>query len=337
MATLLPLSVLFPVRNGASVVEKALASLARQTFPDFEVIVVDDGSTDGTAELVRAMAREDPRIRLFSQEARGIVPALEYARAKAEGFYLARMDADDGAFATRFERQMELIRSDRRIGLCGGAVVYFPREMLRDGALRYEGWINSLTTHEAMVGDLFVECPIPHPTFLLRADMVDLVGGYRALGWPEDYDLVLRLWEGGARFAKVPEVVLRWREGEDRLSRTHPDYSAEAFRRCKVHFLSRTLLGGSRGVVVWGAGPVGKAFARELLVQDGRLRAFVDLDPRKVGQRIHGVRVLRPEEALSLDDAYSVAAVAKAGGREEIRGTLQQAGKKEIRDFVAVA
>jgi glycosyltransferase involved in cell wall biosynthesis len=337
MTTNPPLSVLLPVRNGESVVGGALESLARQTFPDFEVIVVDDGSTDGTAEVVRSMARHDSRIRYFAQGAQGIVPALEYARNLAKGSYLARMDADDGAFAIRFERQMELIRSDSRIGLCGGGIVYFPREIVRDGAVRYERWINGLTTHQAVVGDIFVECPIPHPTFLLRAEMVELVGGYRVMGWPEDYDLILRLWEGGARFAKVPEVVLRWREREDRLSRVHPDYSASAFRRCKVHFLSRTLLRGGKGVVVWGAGPVGKAFARELLAQGGILRAFVDLDPRKVGQNVHGVRVLRPDQALSLEGAFSVAAVAKDGGREEIRATLREAGKKEIRDFVAVA
>jgi hypothetical protein len=283
------------------------------------------------------MAGQDPRISLFTREARGIVPALEFARVKATGTYLARMDADDGSFATRFQRQMELIQSDRRIALCGGGIAYFPREAVRDGALRYERWINSLSTHDAMVGDIFVECPIPHPTFLLRADMAELVGGYRAMGWPEDYDLVLRLWEGGGRFAKVPEVVLRWREGEERLSRTHQDYSVEAFRRCRVHFLSRTLLRNRRGVVVWGAGPVGKAFARELLSQGGRLLAFVDLDPRKVGQTVHGVRVLRPEQALALEGAFSVAAVAKAGGREEIRGVLRDSGREEIRDFVAVA
>ena len=337
MTTSPPLSVLLPVRNGESVVGNALASLSRQTFPDFEVVVVDDGSSDGTEEVVRSMAGQDPRIRFFAREGEGIVSALEYARAQATGEYLARMDADDGAFATRFERQMELIRSDRRIALCGGGIVYFPRETLRGGAIRYERWINALTTHEAVVRDIFVECPIPHPTFLLRADMTELVGGYRAMGWPEDYDLVLRLWEGGGRFAKVPEVVLRWRDGEDRLSRTHPDYSTEAFRRCKVHFLSRTLLGRARGVVVWGAGPVGKAFARELLTQGCTLLAFVDLDPRKIGQLVHGVRVLGPAEALSLEGAFSVAAVAKGKGREEIRAALKEAGKKEVRDFVAVA
>ncbi len=199
----------------------------------------------------------------------------------------------------------------------------FPGSTVRDGALRYESWINGLSTHEALVRDLFVECPIPHPTFLLRADVVDLVGGYRDRGWPEDYDLVLRLWEGGGRFGKVPEPLLRWREGEDRLSRSHPAYSAEAFRRCKVHFLLRTHLRNGRGVMVWGAGPVGKAFARELIAQGGRLLAFVDLDPRKVGQEIYGVQVIPPAAALRIPGAFSLAAVGKKGGRGEIRETSE--------------
>jgi glycosyltransferase involved in cell wall biosynthesis len=332
-----PLSVLLPVRNGENVIRNALDSLSRQTFPDFEVLVVDDGSTDGTLEILRAEARSDPRIRVFTQAPAGIVPSLEFARAQARGSYLARMDADDGAFAHRFQRQIELMTSDRRVVLCGSGVAYFPREAVRDGALRYETWINSLTTHEALVRDLFVECTIPHPTFLLRADVAELVGGYRDRGWAEDYDLMLRLWEGGGRFGKVPEVLLRWRESDDRLSRVHEVYSQEAFRRCRVHFLLRTLLRTGRGVVVWGAGPVGKAFARELMAQGGALLAFADLDPRKVGQEVHGVRVVLPEEAVSLAGAFSIAAVGKRGGRDEIRQTLTEAGQVEMRDFVAVA
>jgi FlaA1/EpsC-like NDP-sugar epimerase len=166
---------------------------------------------------------------------------------------------------------------------------------------------------------------------------VDLVGGYRALGWPEDYDLILRLWQGGGRFGKVPEPLLRWREGTRRLSRTHRDYSLAAFQRCKVHHLLRTHLADGRGVVIWGAGPVGKAFARELRAQGGTLRAFVDLSPTRVGQQIHGARVLRPSEAEVLADVLHLAAVAQPGAREEIRETLTEMGKRELKDFLAVA
>jgi hypothetical protein len=82
---------------------------------------------------------------------------------------------------------------------------------------------------------------------------------------------------------------------------------------------------------------VGKTFARELVAQGGTLLAFVDLDPRKVGQEIQGVRVILPDEALLLPGAFSVAAVGKAGGREEIREALRKGGRVELEDFVVVA
>lgn len=337
MAVSPPLSVLLPVRNGEKTLSHALESLARQTFSDFEVILVNDGSTDRTMDLAETAAMADSRIHVFHRDPAGIVPALEFARSKARGTFLARMDADDGAFAARFEQQMAFMSDNPTVSLSGTGVVYFPREVVRGGALRYERWINSVLTHSDVQKNLFVECPIPHPTFMIRAHVLDLVGGYRDQGWPEDYDLVFRLWEGGGRFGKIPEVLLRWREGRARLSRTHEAYSEGAFRRCKVHFLRRTHLRGGRGVIVWGAGPVGKAFARELVAQGGNLRAFVDLDPRKVGQDIHGVRVLTPDQALSVSDAFSVAAVAKPGGRDEIRQALEHAGNRELKDFVAVA
>ena len=337
MSVVPPVSVLLPVRDAESTLGQALHSLTRQSFSDFEVILVDDGSTDGTLDVARAAATADDRIRVFQRDPSGIVSSLEFARSQAEGSLLARMDSDDGAFANRFEEQVLFMREHPRVALSGTGVVYFPREAVKDGALRYESWINGLVEHDDLVRDLFVECPIPHPTFMIRAHVLDIIGGYRDQGWPEDYDLVLRLWEGGARFGKVPSVLLRWREGLDRLSRTHPAYSEAAFRRCKVHYLRRTHLRGGRGVIVWGAGPVGKAFARELIAQGGILRAFVDLDPRKVGQMIHGARVLTPDEALAVSDAFSVAAVGKGAGREEIRDALAGAGKTEIRDFVAVA
>jgi glycosyltransferase involved in cell wall biosynthesis len=332
-----PLSVLLPVRNGGETIAEAVGSVLEQTYASFELLIVDDGSSDHTPSVLEEIARTDSRIQLLRQEAKGIVSALEFARSKARGRFLARMDADDIALPGRFKAQMELVRADRRIVAVGTQVAYFPRDNVRVGALRYEGWLNGLLSHEAMERDLFVECPLPHPTLLLRADVVDWVGGYRDRGWPEDYDLMFRLWEAGGRFGKVPSVLLKWREGGPRLSRNHQAYSDAAFRRCKVHFLVRTHLMGGRGVVVWGAGPLGKAFARELVGEGGRLCAFVDLDPRKIGQEIHGVEVIPPERANEFKGAFSLAAVGKGRAREEIRETLTELGWTELEDFVAVA
>lgn len=316
---------------------EAIASLEAQTDPDFEVLVVDDGSTDGTPEVLSEWAGHDRRVRVLRQEAAGIVAALERARSVAAGTWLARMDADDVCAPTRFERQHALMEADRTLAACGTGVRYFPRSEVRDGARRYEAWLNQPLSPEELERELFVECPLPHPTFFLRADAVEAAGGYREAGWAEDYDLILRLWEAGGRLARLPEVLLRWREREGRLHRTHPAYGPDAFVRCKVHYLRRTFLRGRKGAVIWGAGPVGKAFARALLAAGTPVLAFVDVDPRKIGQRVHGAPVVDTETGLTMRSGLHLAAVGQPGARSRLREVLQAGGLRELQHFVTVA
>jgi 4-hydroxyphenylpyruvate dioxygenase len=187
-----------------------------------------------------------------------MVAASERARAEARGPLVARMDADDVALPERFELQAAAIEEEG-LAAVGGRVEYFPDPS--DGLRAYADWLNSLVTVEAALGDVWVECPLPGPGLTARAELLS----YRDRGWPEDYDLVLRIWEGGGRFRNVEALVHRWRDHPERLTRTTPAYTLDAFRRCKVHFLRRTLLADRRPAVVWGAGPTGKALARELL------------------------------------------------------------------------
>lgn len=331
------ISVLLPVRDGAAHLGDCIESLDVQTEDDFEVVAVDDGSQDETPTVLAEWALRDSRVTVLTQPAAGVVPALERAREVATRPFLARMDADDIAMPTRFERQLAWMRVDPSLSGCGCRVEYFPRETVRDGAARYESWINAVTTPDDVAREIFVECPLAHPAFFLRSEWVERVGGYVEHGWPEDYDLVLRMWASGAFLGNVPEVLLRWREGPDRLSRTAPEYSVAAFRRCKVHHLLKTRVRDREGVVVWGAGPIGKAFALEILAQGGEVRAFVDVDPRKVGQNIHGATVLPPSGVNSVRGSYCVAAVGQVGVRDEIRSALGEAGWVEGPDFIAVA
>ncbi|HBV06621.1 MAG TPA: glycosyl transferase, partial [Gemmatimonadetes bacterium] len=120
---------------------------------------------------------------------------------------------------------------------CGCGVRYFPNSVVRAGARRYENWLNSVRSHEDVARAVWVECPLAHPTFFLRADVVDAVGGYQDHGWPEDYDLILRMHLAGHRLANVPDVLHQWREDTDRLSRTDHRYKPEAFLRGRVHYL----------------------------------------------------------------------------------------------------
>ncbi len=296
---------------------------------------MDDGSDDDTPRLLADWASRDRRIRPSTTPPLGIVSALNAAATAARGEFLARMDADDVAVSTRFERQLALLDTHLDLAACGSRVRYVPRDAVRDGALRYERWVNSVVTPDDMHRDLFVECPIPHPSLVVRRSAFELVGGYRDMGWPEDYDLLLRLWEAGYQFGKVPEVLLEWRERPDRLSRIDSRYSEEAFRSCKVHFLGRRIAG--RAVVVWGAGPVGKAFARALQNEGHRVVAFVDLDDRKIGQTSHGAPVVDPTAIGKYEDAFIVAAVGSADARAEIRDSVRAAGFKEPENCCAVA
>ena len=358
-------SVLLPCRDAARHLSAAIASVRAQTFTDYEVVAVDDGSRDDTLDRLHDWAGQDPRVRVLATPRRGLVPALATGLAAVRGELVARMDADDVALPARLEAQVALLDDDPSIAACGTGVEYFPADRVRAGARRYQAWVNGLVRPEEIARDIFVECPIPHPTLVIRRNVLVGIGGYRELGWPEDYDLVLRLWAAGYRMAKVPEILYRWREGDDRASRSDPRYDPARFRRLKVHFLRRTLLAAGRAAVVWGAGPVGKAFARELAAAGTPIAAFVDLDPKKIGQEIHGAPVLAPGELERFlsgdthgdDDAAAgddparrppgasrpglrplvLAAVGQAGARAEIRAECRRQGLEESEDFIAIA
>ncbi len=338
------LSILMPCLDAVRTIQAAITSIRSQTFPDFEVVAVDDASTDGTFEALSSWAGEDGRVRVLRSPGRGLIPALATGLAAARGELVARMDADDIAEPDRLEKQVALMDDDPAIAACGTGVRYFPDDEVRAGARRYETWLNGLVTHDQIARNIFVECPIPHPTLLARRAALTAVGGYRDLGWPEDYDVVLRLWAAGHRLAKVPEVLLGWRESPERASRTDPRYGEAEFRRIKVHFLRTTLLAGGRPAIVWGAGPVGKGFARALVLAGTPVLAFVDVDPRKIGQEIHGAPVIAPAHVRRFVDPAStresplvLAAVGQEGAREEIRHACRALGLRELQHFVAVA
>ena len=329
-------SVLLPCRDAAPWLEECLDSLFVQSLSNLEVIAVDDGSTDGTLALLRSRARMESRLRVLDGERQGLVRALNRAASAAVAPLLARMDADDVTHPDRLLAQSAFLSGHTAVAACGTAVRLFPDASLGSGYRRYEAWLNGLVDGESVLADLFVECPIAHPTLMVRASVFHALGGYRDLDWPEDYDLVLRLHAAGMRAANLPRRLLDWRVHPDRHSLRSERYTPQAFRRCKVHFLRTSFLPPGRPIVVWGAGKVGKPLARELQRQGTPVAAFVDLDPRKIGQEIHGAPVLAPggvEHLMRDSDPYVLAAVGSSGAREEIRGALDAMGRHEIDDY----
>ena len=340
-------TVVLPVRDGAATLDAALQSLHAQTFPHFEVLVVDDGSRDATPRIAREWEQRDDRFRLLRSGAAGLTPrhaapggieaALQRGLAESRGQYIARMDADDTSYPERLAAQLDLLERSPGLAGCGTGVRYVPESTVTPRAAQYAAWLNAMTTWETVAANIFVECPLAHPTFMFRRPALTTIGGYRDRAWPEDYDLLLRLWRAGHRFVSVPRVLLDWGNDPGRLSRTHAAYSLAAFRACRVHHLRRSTLKGREGVVVWGAGPTGKSLAIEFQRQGVRVAAFVEVDPRKIGQVIHGAPVCDAGAAREFGAVLHVGAVARAAGRAAVRTAAREAGLKDGVDFVSMA
>jgi glycosyltransferase involved in cell wall biosynthesis len=329
-------SVLIPVHDPGPFLEPALRSVHRQSLRDIEVVCIDDGCTDGSAELLDAWARTDARFSVLRPGRVGLVAAANLARQQARAPYLARFDADDAMHPRRLELQAAFLDLHPDVDAVSCLVRHFPKAAVRAGNRAYEDWLNSLRTPDEIARDIFVELPLPNPSVTMRADAFDRVGGYRDNGHPEDYDFWLRAWEAGVRCAKVERVLHYWREHERRVTRTHPRYSVEAFLRAKVAALLRGPLAGARPFVVWGAGMKGRRLTR-LLVRAGRPPlALLDIDPRKIGRTRQG-RPILPPEAMRPGSALVLGAVGAPGARALIRERLRAWGLAETRDFWMVA
>jgi len=332
-------SVLLPVRDAAKTLGSCLDSLAAQTLGDHEVVAVDDGSGDGSAELLLARARADPRLRVVRTPRRGLVGALGVALAQARAPLVARMDADDVARAPRLALQVERLERDPGVDVlgCRVALAFSPGAVAGEGMRAYVEWQNALVDHDAMARDRFVESPLVHPSVAMRTPTLRRLGGWRDFDGPEDYDLWLRAFDAGLRFAKLEEPLLEWRDSPGRLTRTDPRYAPGRLLALKLEALARGALAGGRGVVIWGAGPIGKAWSRALRAGGHAVHAFVDVDPRRVGARLHGAPVVAVEGAECLRGPLHLAAVGQKGARGRIRAEGARLCFVDGVDLVAVA
>lgn len=330
------LSILMPVYDAAATLRAALRSVSVQSFRDWELIAVDDGSRDASLAILERAAAKDPRIRVVPRPHAGHVEALRSAAALALGPLLARMDADDLMHPLRLQLQAERFDSAPRIDLLATRVR--PIGDTAEGMRRYVAWQNGLESHADLVANLFVESPIAHPSVMMRRDAFEGAGGYRDPGWAEDYDLWHRMREAGARFEKLPRALLSWRDGAGRLTRRHPMYAESKFYAAKLHYFKRHALCKSP-VTVWGAGPIGRNWVRDLLAAGIEVSRVIDIDPKKIDRTIADGRakVVSPDEGLKQRGGLVLGAVGSRGARDLIRQRLLKDQLIEGRDFLFVA
>jgi len=334
-------SVLLPVRDAEPTLGAALDSVTAEAGDDLEFVVVDDGSRDASLVVARGRAARDPRVVVLARARAGLVDALNAGAAACRGGLLCRQDADDLSVPGRVRASAEFLRAHPDADLVAARTEVFRDDgPVGSGMARWAAWSNSLTTHEDILRERFVEAPFAHDAVTLRAAALRAAGGYRDGDFPEDYELWLRLLARGARFARLAQVGVRVRDHGRRLVRNDPRYRPEAFRALKLEHLRREVLRGGEPVLVWGGGRVAKTWVRELAAAGVGVAALVDVSPQRLGRVVHGVPVVAPEEAGPggrFGTLLALGAVGQPGGHASIRAQLAALGREESKDFYFVA
>jgi len=208
-------SVVLPVYDGEPFLVEAVHSILAQSLRDFELIAIDDGSRDGSGEILGRLARNDGRLTALHQDNAGMVASLNRAIALARGEFIARMDQDDVAHPERFARQVAFLDTHPDIVVVGCAVT------LIDECGKHIREVDYPCTPEAVAEFLQIGAPLAHPTVMMRRAAVLSVGGYRqAYRFAEDYDLWLRMAER-YRLANLPDRLLLYRQHASKQSSTY--------------------------------------------------------------------------------------------------------------------
>jgi hypothetical protein len=207
---------------------------------------------------------------------------------------------------------------------------------MREGLRDYERWLNSIDSPARVRSEAFVECPVAHPSLMIRREHLDRLG-YRDQGWPEDYDLILRLLGGGHDVGVVPQRLVSWRDSPGRLWRRSETYSLARFTACKASFLASGFLSQDDKFILWGYGETGKALRRALGGVGKTPSHIVELHPGRLGKVIHGAPVIAPPELMKLRRRRIVVSVAGGKARAEIRTELREMGFEETIDFICAA
>jgi glycosyltransferase involved in cell wall biosynthesis len=343
-----------PVRNAVATIARAVASVRAQTWADWELVAVDDGSSDGTREILRELARAEPRIVLLEQAHGGVAAAANAGAAAARGAFIARMDADDESHPERLAAQVGFLGApeNREVGVVGSLVEFGGDRVASAGYALHVDWTNALVTPEAIALNRFVELPLVNPSVMFRRELVARHGGYRDGDFPEDYELWLRWLDAGVRMAKVPRMLLTWHDAPTRLTRTDVRYLPDAFFRVKAEWIARWLVaervsvspGGARGsetrkIFIWGAGRHTRKRAAHLTEHGVSIAGYIDVDVKKTGRGLGGTGVpVIGEDALPAPgEIFVLSYVASRGARDYNRAKLIARGYVEGRDFLLCA
>ena len=330
------ISVILPFYNAEKTLGRAVDSIYQQELEDFECILVDNNSTDGSRQIALDWERRDQRFRVTNEKLQGVMFASNRGAEIARGKYLARMDADDRALPGRLRKQSAFLDSHPDYGAVAGLVKHVGDPENTEGFRRFVEWSNSLCSYDEIFNRRFIEAPIVNPTAIWRKKTMENHGMYLSGDFPEDYEMWLRWMDQGVKIAKVPEVVLEWHDSETRLTRTDPIYSDRAFYEIKSKYLAKWLSETNPfhpNVAIWGASRISRRRAKILEQHGIRINTFIDT---KRSRQINK-QVIFFEDLPSAGELFVLTYIRQMDNRERIQIFLEGRGYVEGVNYLLVS
>lgn len=325
------ISILLPVFNATPYLAACLDSIVQQTEENWELLAVNDFSTDLSNEILADFAKKDSRIRVFQNVEKGIIPALRLAFQNSTGNFITRMDADDVMHCDKLAVLKGILLKNGIGHLATGCVKYFSENELGGGYLKYEQWLNKLTKTNNNFSEIYKECVIPSPCWMVFREDLIRCGAFDSATYPEDYDLCFRFYQHDLNVVGSETVLHYWRDYSTRSSRTMEVYSNNHYFNLKLPYFLKLEKKEDRPLVLWGAGKKGKQLARMLENKGVSYHWFCN-NPRKWGIPLFGSTMENFEKIKTLKNPQIIIAVASPDGQEEILAFLKSAEIEET-DF----
>lgn len=326
-------SILTPFKNTAKFLEDCLESILKQSYTNWELLIIDDHSEDESYAIVEGFAKRDARIKLHKTNGNGIIDALKLAFKHSSGTLVTRMDSDDIMLPNKLDVLVQHLKTHGKHHVAVGLVSYFNANGVGPGYKSYEVWLNTLTKTGRNYDEIYKECVIPSPCWMVYREDLEACGAFNPNIYPEDYDLTFRFYKHGYKCIPCNDVIHKWRDYSTRTSRTHVHYAQNHFTTLKVHHFLDIDYNSSKNLVIWGAGTKGKLMARLFMERNIPFQWICD-NPNKIGKAIYGKTLLSFHALKAIKNPQSLITVANKEAQKEIRAYLTTCNLQAFKDYI---
>ena len=326
------ISILIPFKNTEAFLAECLDSVIYQSYSNWELIIVDDYSTDSSYTLVENYTFKDNRIKLFKNEGGGIINALKLAFKHSKGDYITRMDSDDVMSKHKIKTLLDHLLLYGKQHVATGLVSYFSKNGISDGYRKYEQWLNALTLKGTNYSEIYKECVIPSPCWMIHRDDLLAINAFKPTRYPEDYDLTFRFYEKKYKVIPCNQTLHYWRDYGTRASRTDSNYAENSFIDIKLHYFLKLDHDKNKPLVVWGAGKKGKTIAKKLIALQIDFEWICD-NPKKIGKDIYNIKMKSFKHLETLKKPQSIISVANPKEQDIIKAYFKTQNKQSMVDY----